>query len=99
ASGHQRVGSVVDSGFETEGNLKLAGFCWRSAENTQGFQLSLDTANPKEGRTSLKVEFKGDTQPDASVISQLVIVEPNSRYQASFSCRRDSLFRGGLPHW
>ncbi len=63
----------------------------------QGFELSLDTADPKEGRTSLKVKFDGESLPDAPLISQLVIVEPNSRYQVGFSARTDAIVTGGLP--
>ena len=90
-------GGVMDSGFEDEVNLQEAGFGWRTAEKIQGFQLSLDTNNPKEGQSSLKVQFEGESHPDAPVITQLVLVEPNSSYRVSFSARTDAIVSGGLP--
>lgn len=98
AGRQQRVGgAVVDPGFEEGGDLSEAGFGWRTAEKMQGFQLSLDTDNPKEGQTSLKVKFDGESLPDLPVISQLLIVEPNARYQVTFSVRTEAIVSGGLP--
>ena len=90
-------GGLVDPGFEDDINLEEAGFGWRTAEKIQGFQLSLDTNNPKEGRASLKVSFEGESLPSDAVMTQLVLVEPNSRYRLSFSARTDAIVSGGLP--
>ena len=88
---------MFDPGFEEESNLEEPGFGWRTAERVVGFQLSLDTANPKEGRSSLKIDYDGDSLPDAPVISQLVLVEANARYELKFSVRTEAIVTGGLP--
>ena len=90
-------GVMIDAGFEEESNLNEPGFGWYLGERRQGFHLSLDTTNPRQGRSSLKVEFDGDSDPASPVISQLVLVEPRTRYQLRFAVRSEGLVSGGLP--
>ena len=91
------AGVVNDSGFEKEEDLQETGFGWRTVDKVQGFLLSLDTSDPKQGHSSLKVEFDGDSDPAAAVISQLVLVEPHTHYQLSFAARTEGIVSGGLP--
>ncbi|HYJ86804.1 MAG TPA: tetratricopeptide repeat protein [Pyrinomonadaceae bacterium] len=88
---------IFDPGFEQESNLKEAGFGWRIGDRDQGFQLSLDATSPREGRSSLKVEFTGDFHPSSTVIYQLVLVEPTTHYQLRVSIRAEGVVSGGLP--
>jgi tetratricopeptide (TPR) repeat protein len=90
-------GVMTDPGFEQESNLKDPGFGWRQGEKEKGFHLSLDAVNPHEGRSSLKVDFDGDTDPIWILISQLVMTEPSSRYQLRFTARSEDLISGGRP--
>ena len=90
-------GVMVDPGFEQESNLKDPGFGWRLGEKDTGFHLSLDTNNPRQGRSSLKIEFDGNSDPLSPVIYQLVLVDPGARYQLRFAVRSDGLVSGGLP--
>jgi hypothetical protein len=91
------VGLMIDPGFEEEGNLEEPGFGWRTDEKTRGFHLFLDTSGPKEGRSSLGVEFNGDFDPGSPVISQLVLVVPRTLYQLHFAARTEAIVTGGLP--
>ena len=90
-------GVIHDAGFEQENNLDEPGFGWRAENKAQTVTLSLDTANAKAGKSSLRVEFNGDSDLATPIISQLVLVEPNSRYQLHFDARSESLVSGGLP--
>lgn len=90
-------GVMVDSGFEQESNLKDPGFGWRLGEKDTGFHLSLDTDQPRQGRSSLKIDFGGDSDPSSPVISQLVLVDPGAHYQLRFAVRSEGLVSGGLP--
>lgn len=89
--------SMSDPGFEQERRLDEPGFDWRTENKAETILLTLEPANPKEGKASLKVEFRGDSPPATPIISQLVLVEPNTRYQLNFSVRTESLVSGGLP--
>lgn len=90
-------GMMVDPGFEQESNLKDPGFGWRVGEKDTGFHLFLDTDKPRQGRSSLKIEFSGDSDPASAIISQLVLVDPGSHYQLRFAVRSEGLVSGGLP--
>jgi tetratricopeptide (TPR) repeat protein len=90
-------GVMVDPGFEQESNLKDPGFGWRLGEKDTGFHLSLDTDKPRQGRSSLKIEFNGDSDPSSPVISQLVLVDPGVHYQLHFAAKSEGLVSGGLP--
>ena len=90
-------GVMIDPGFEEESNLDEPGFGWRLGDKPQGFHLSLDTTNPGEGRSSLKVEFDGASDPALPIITQLVLVEPRAHYQLRFAARSEGIVSGGLP--
>jgi len=90
-------GIMIDPGFEQESNLRDPGFGWRLGEKDTGFQLSLDTTNPREGRSSLKIEFTGGSDPLSPLLSELVLVEPAAHYQLRFAARSEGIVSGGLP--
>ena len=88
---------MSDPGFEHERRLDEPGFGWRTESKAQTVTLSLEPANPKEGKSSLRVEFSGDSDPGTQIISQLVMVEPNKHYQLRFAVRTEDIVSGGLP--
>ena len=59
------VSAIIDSGFEQEQQLNEPGFGWRANNQAPSLTLSLDPANPKEGRSSLRVDFSGDADMNA----------------------------------
>jgi len=96
-SGTVGPGLVNDPGFEQESDLREPGFGWRVGDRAEGFQLFLDATNPKEGRSSLRVEFKGGSDPGALIIGQFVLVEPQTRYSLQLDARSEELVSGGAP--
>jgi hypothetical protein len=97
ADSRAATGAIVDPGFEQESNLDEPGFGWRAENKAQTILLSLDSGNPREGKSSLAIEFKGDSDPSPPVISQLVLVEPNAHYELHFSARAENVVTGGPP--
>lgn len=93
----EAIGILNDGGFEQESDLDALGFGWRRSNKAQSILLSLDVASPREGRATLGVEYKGDSDPGAPIISQLVLVAPNAHYQLAFAARTESIVSGGLP--
>jgi hypothetical protein len=90
------VGVISDGGFEQESNLDEPGFGWRTANKVP--TLHLDTSAPEEGRSSLRVDFDGNSDPTSPVISQLLLVEPATHYQLRFAARTEEIVSGGPPH-
>lgn len=88
---------LYNGGFDQESDLDEPGFGWRAGENSDAIDLSLDPSEPKEGRRSLQALFNGASEPSEPVISQLVIVAPQKRYQLRFAVRTREVVSGGLP--
>lgn len=90
-------GTVADGGFEAEARTDDAGFGWQFAKDASALKFSLDPDSPSEGRRSLKVDYAGNSDPSATAVSQLILVEPGARYRLSFAARTKELVTGGPP--
>jgi len=90
-------GSLFDGGFEQESDLSEPGFGWRVGERVEGFDLKLDPTDPREGRSSLRIEFSGHSDPMSTVVGQLASVEPLTNYRLRFAMRSEKLVSGGGP--
>jgi hypothetical protein len=88
---------ITDPGFEGRINLTQKGFGWQQERELEGVKLSLDTKEPEAGARSLLIEWNGQPNPPVSVITQTVLVEPNSRYRLRFYARTEKLVTAGLP--
>ena len=91
------TGVIINPGFEQESDLN-ENFGWRATNTDKAVTLSLDSAEPKEGRASLRVDFSGAANASAEVLSQLVLVEAKTQYRLDFAVRTENLVSGGLPN-
>lgn len=91
-------GSQFTNGsFESPLSFVEQGFGWQFARDPNTLKISLDTNDPRSGKFSLRLDWNGNSQPNTPVFSQLVLVEPNARYQLSFAARTQEIVSGGLP--
>lgn len=87
--------AVYDGGFEGPLNLNEAGFGWRVARGLGGLNMSVDSGQPHTGAKSLRLEFKGNTSTATDLLSQLLVLEPATRYQVNFAARTREIVTGG----
>ena len=92
-----RSGKLDNGGFEEPVALNDPGFGWQLADNKQAVHLALDPSRPRDGTYSLRIDWSGESDPSIPVISQLVLVEPKTRYRLSFTARSQELQTIGLP--
>ena len=59
---------------------------------------AIDPNGPKPGTRSIRLEFKGETPPGADILSQLVLLQPHTKYSVSFVVRTTDLVTGGPPY-
>jgi hypothetical protein len=90
-------GRMDNGGFETEIDLNVKGFVWETSEKSGSVRLALDTQQPAEGRSSLKIQFNGEAGKEGPIVYQLVLVEPNRHYQLHFSWRTENIVSVALP--
>jgi hypothetical protein len=88
---------VLNGGFEAPVALGEPGFGWQLPQNIPAVQAAQDTAAPHAGVQSLLISWNGNYDPASPVLSQLILVEPNARYQLRFAARTEKLLSGGLP--
>jgi Tfp pilus assembly protein PilF len=89
--------SIIDGGFEKSFNLDDPGFGWQLSRDAANVSFAIDPATPREGARSLRLDWKGDYNPAAPVVSQLVLVEPKTRYRLHLAARGQEIVTGGPP--
>jgi hypothetical protein len=96
-SGGSSLELLNDGGFENFKNSDPDGFGWRLSRDLSNLRASRDTTDPREGSYSLRLDWTGDSNPDLAVISQLVVVQPKTRYILRFAARTQEIVTGGSP--
>lgn len=91
------LAAMFNGGFEEPIALDDPGFGWQVGSNPPSVRTTLDPASPQAGIYSLRIDWNGDSDPTTPIISQLVLVEPNSHYRLSFAVRTEELLTIGLP--
>jgi tetratricopeptide (TPR) repeat protein len=87
---------VTNPGFESGIENNNVGFDWLLGGSREGLRVSIDSQDAFEGRGSLRIDFKGKSALNG-IVTQTVLVSPESRYRLSFRCRTKDLVTGGLP--
>ena len=88
---------AINGGFEDEINFDDTSFGWRLPSSTHGLRVSLDSTEPRSGKRSLRIDFAGGADTATPIVSQLILVQPNSRYTLGFAARTRDLATGGPP--
>jgi O-antigen ligase/Flp pilus assembly protein TadD len=95
--GRGRDESVTDGSFEDDIHPDAPGFGWRVADGRGKFFVALDTKEPRDGARSLLLDFRGESAARSPIVSQLILVESNTRYRLSFAARTQELVTTGVP--
>jgi hypothetical protein len=91
------IGRFTNGGFEREIDLSDPGFGWQQARNLQGLRISSDPEVSHSGGQSMRLEFEGQAKPAIAVLTQLVRVEPKTRYNLRFAASMREIVTGGVP--
>ncbi|MCP9493210.1 MAG: carbohydrate binding domain-containing protein [Pyrinomonadaceae bacterium MAG19_C2-C3] len=87
--------TISNGGFESELKRGATLFGWRIAGSGGSPQVSVDSSVKSEGKRSVVIRWGGDF--GGNNLSQLFIVEPDTRYRLSFIARTQEIVSGGLP--
>jgi tetratricopeptide (TPR) repeat protein len=90
-------GTIFDGSFEGPLTFEDTGFGWRCERGSASLGLSSDPNLPHAGSRSLRIDFNGNSNPDSPIVTQLVPVEPATRYKLSFAVRTTNIVTGGPP--
>jgi len=92
-----KPGSLINGSFEDDVEVGHQGFGWQIPGNINGLTLSVDTAEHEHGAKSLRIDFHGNADPQARLVSQLVVVEPGGRYRLSIQAMTKSFVSAARP--
>jgi len=80
-------GGFFDGGFEGWLATGQAGFGWQIAPSITNVEMSVDTSEHQSGGRSLRVEFRGNSNPATMLLTQLILVKPQTHYRISFAAQ------------
>lgn len=89
--------AVFDGSFEGPVSVEDTGFGWRAERGLANLTLSQDPKSPQTDAHSLRIDFKGISNPDSPILTQLLPVAPAAHYKLSFAVRTTNIISGGLP--
>ena len=92
-----KTGSFINGSFEDDVDVGNRTFGWQIPADVTGATLSVDTNEHESGTRSLRVDFHGNTNPQSDLLSQIVTVDPGSRYRVSFQAMTKSFVSAGSP--
>ena len=87
---------ILNASFEDPFVLNDTGFDWIIPQQSRN-RLAIDVSEKLEGTNSLRIRLDGDWTPGTPLLSQTIIVEPETRYRLSFSVKTKDLITGGPP--
>ncbi len=89
--------SLLDAGFENGELGENLGFGWRVGKLPETLRIGLADDTAAGGSQSLAVNFGGSADPGSTILSQIITVEKNRRYQFSFASQTEKIRSNGLP--
>lgn len=91
------VGVFVDGDFEGRLASGQAGFGWQIAPSITNIEMSVDTSERHSGSRSLHIEFRGNSDPAAPLLTQLIMVKPQTHYRISFATSSKDFVSAASP--
>jgi len=91
------VGVLVDGDFEGWLASGQAGFGWQIAPSITNIEMSVDTSERHSGSRSLHIEFRGNSDPAAPLLTQLIMVKPQTHYRISFAASSKDFVSAASP--
>lgn len=91
------VGHIINGSFESDvGATNRHPFVWDVRPVAQA-QLGLDARSPHDGSRSLRIVFDAPTTLSFANVTQIVPVEPRTRYRLQFFARTENLKSAATP--
>jgi tetratricopeptide (TPR) repeat protein len=76
----EAFGAIRDGGFESPIAVDEPGFGWQIAPDVTNVAMSIDEGTHRSGARSLRVDFHGNSNPQAPLLTQIILVKPLTHY-------------------
>jgi hypothetical protein len=91
------MAKIQNGGFEEPLTVGQRGFGWQVSADVTNVTMSLDPGEHQAGNRSLRVEFHGNSNPGLPLLSQTVLVKPQTRYRLTLAVESREFTSGALP--
>jgi hypothetical protein len=92
-----KASEFFNPGFEEDIAMTAQGFGWQIANASPNVTLSIDTSEHVKGARSLRIDFHGDSEAASPLVSQLVVVGPDTHYRLNFAAMNRSFVSSATP--
>lgn len=88
---------IFDGGFEMINQREPGGFGWQIDQKASAISVSLDEREPHSGSRALIMKFNGNVEVERELVSQLVDLEPNEKFELRFFARSTEFISASIP--
>jgi hypothetical protein len=91
------VTEIKDGGFEETIVVGQSGFGWQITPGVPNVAMSFDEAEHQSGKRSLRIDFRGNSNPASPLLTQLILIKPRTRYHFSVFALTKEFVSAGNP--
>ena len=91
------LNEIRDGSFENSLALGERGFGWQVSANVANVEMSVDPHEHQGGSRSLRVEFRGNSNPGQMLLSQIILLKPATHYRLKFAAQEREFVSAALP--
>src|SRR5437762_10776571 len=88
---------IYDGGFEEPITVGQPGFGWQITPSVANVTMSVDTNEHQSGSRSLRIDFRGNSSPTSPLLTQLVLVKPQTHYRLAFAALLKDFVSAAAP--
>jgi len=88
---------IYDGGFEESIAVGQPGFGWQITPSVANVTMSVDTNEHQSGSRSLRIDFRGNSSPTSPLLTQPVLVKPQTHYRLTFAAQSREFVSASLP--
>ena len=89
--------TILNASFEDPFVLNDSGFGWIVSPHETKNHLAVNLSEKLDGTKSLQISLDGVWTPETPLLSQTIIIEPETTYRLSFGVKTKDLISGGPP--
>ncbi len=86
-----------DGGYEERLTIGDPGFAWQGTPNVAGVTMSIDEGTHQSGARSLRIDFRGNSDPALALVTQIILVKPQTHYHVGLFALSKEFVSAGDP--
>jgi Flp pilus assembly protein TadD len=89
--------AIRDGGFEDKLTVGQTGFGWQIMPDTANVIMSIDDGAHQSGARSLRLDFRGNSNPTSPLVTQIILVQPRTHYHLALAALSKDFVSAAAP--